>query len=54
MKPQVFSPALSLTLPLPPTLPSHLAPLGAEAETFPIRIVVPHSGQVPEVLPVRS
>jgi hypothetical protein len=27
IKPQVFSPALSLTLPLPPTLPSHLAPL---------------------------
>src|SRR5690349_13872757 len=27
IKPQVFSPALSLTLPLPPFLPSHLAPL---------------------------
>ena len=27
MEPQVFSPALSLTLPLPPTLPSHFHPL---------------------------
>jgi hypothetical protein len=30
IKPQVFSPALSLTLPLPPSLPSHLAPLAGK------------------------
>jgi hypothetical protein len=45
IKPQVFSPALPLTLSLPPTLPSHFPPAGEAAESMSRGTGVPHSGQ---------